>query len=58
MPEITREYCLAKIAELIHKIDSYDDPDALVDYFLLLSCWRWLAERVGDRPELDTGHFG
>ena len=56
MPEITREYCLKKIAELLLKIEQSDEPDAVVDYFLLLACWRWLVERAADRPEWDSGH--
>ena len=51
MPEITREYCLGKIAELINKLELYDEPEALADYFLLLACWRWLADLVVDQTD-------
>jgi hypothetical protein len=51
MAECTREYCLAKIAELEQKVDVARERDAHIDYLQMLECWRWLAKRLNDRPE-------
>jgi len=50
MARLTREYCLAKIAELERKIESYREPEALADFLQMLEGWRWLAEQA-DKSE-------
>ena len=54
MVGFTREYCLAKIAELEQKVDVARERDALADYLQMLECWRWLAKRLNDQPEALT----
>jgi hypothetical protein len=49
MPGFTREYCLAKIAELEEKAELYRDSEALADYLQMLAGWRWLAERAVEK---------
>ena len=41
----TREYCLAKIAEIEKKIETCSE-EARADYLVMLEGWRWLAERA------------
>jgi hypothetical protein len=50
MEKPTREYCLAKIAELERKIEGCSE-ESLPDYLVMIECWRWLAERAGDRVD-------
>ena len=45
MTKPTREYCLAKIAEIEQKIQGCNE-ETLPDYLVILECWRWLAERA------------
>ena len=51
MPGFTREYCLAKIAELEEKAELYRDAEAMADYLQMLAGWRWLAERASRKAD-------
>lgn len=50
MAKPTREYCLAKIAELEEKIKSCSE-DELPNYLTILDGWRYLFERASDNQE-------
>ena len=50
MPKPTREYCLAKIAELEEKIKS-STPEEALEYLVILENWRYLAERATDNKD-------
>jgi hypothetical protein len=50
MAKPTREYCLAKIAELEEKIKSCSE-EVLPDYLAVLDSWRYLAERAAGKKE-------
>ena len=50
MAKPTREYCLAKIAELEKKFENCSE-EACPDFLVMLECWRWLAERASDGAE-------
>jgi len=45
MAKPTREFCLAKIAELEKKFETCSE-EARPDFLVMLECWRWLAERA------------
>jgi len=47
MAKPTREYCLAKIAEIEKKIETCSE-EARPDFLVMLEGWRWLAERASE----------
>jgi hypothetical protein len=50
MAKPTREYCLAKIAELEEKIRSCSEEDR-PNFLAVLDSWRYLAERAGGKDD-------
>ena len=51
MAKPTREYCLAKIAELERKMEGCGE-EALPDYLVMIEGWRWLAEHAPEDTEM------